>query len=142
MIAALNTFLKFVGWTDMCIKQFKVQRKTYCSEESEPNETGVYRACPSSGAKKNERLSLLIQTICGTGIRISELEFITVEAINYGEAIVSCEGKSRKVFIVKTFVKNYKSMLKNTTLLRGQYLSRNRQTYKSMQYLARDESFM
>ena len=51
--------------------------------------------------KKNERLLLVMQTLCGTGIRISELRFITVEAIKRGEAEVSCKGKTRAVFLVK-----------------------------------------
>ncbi len=101
MLAAINSLFKFVGWYDCCVKQFKVQRKTYCSEESELTKQEYIALVRTAEHKKNERLSLLIQTICGTGIRVSELEFITVEAIKYGEAVVSCKGKSRKVFIVK-----------------------------------------
>lgn len=56
----------------------------------------------SSGkAKKNKRLNLIIQTICATGIRVSELQYITVEAAKCGEAIVNCKAKTRSVFIVK-----------------------------------------
>ena len=55
--------------------------------------------------KGNARLSLLIQTICGTGIRVSELKFITVEAVRCGEAVVSLKGKTRTVFIVKELKK-------------------------------------
>ena len=55
--------------------------------------------------KKNERLSLVVQTICGTGIRVSELQSITVEAVRRGDAIVSCKGKTRKIFIVKALQK-------------------------------------
>lgn len=58
-------------------------------------------------AKKtgNERLNLLIQTICGTGIRVSELQYITVEAVKCGEAVVSLKGKTRSVFIIKELQK-------------------------------------
>ncbi len=101
MLAAINSFFKFVGWYDCCVKQFKVQRKTYCSEESELTKQEYIALVRAAEHKKNERLSLLIQTICGTGIRVSELEYITIEAIKCGEAVVSCKGKSRKVFIVK-----------------------------------------
>ena len=55
--------------------------------------------------KGNERLNLLIQTICGTGIRVSELQFITVEAVKCGEAVVSLKGKTRSVFIVRELQK-------------------------------------
>lgn len=55
--------------------------------------------------KGNERLNLILQTICGTGIRVSELQFITVEAVRKGEATVFCKGKRRSVFIVKALQK-------------------------------------
>lgn len=100
MIAALNSFLKFVGWGDCCVKQFKIQKKTFCPEDKELSKSEYLSLVKAAEKKKNERLSLLIQTICSTGIRVSEVKFITVEAIRRGEAIVSCKGKTRKVFIV------------------------------------------
>ena len=105
MIAALNSFLRFVGWQDCCVKQFKVQKKTYCSEETELTKAEYLSLVKTAEDKKNERLSLLIQTICGTGIRVSEVSFITVEAARQGEAIVSCKGKTRTVFIVSALRK-------------------------------------
>lgn len=105
MIAALNSFLRFVGWQDCCVKQFKVQKKTYCSEETELSKAEYMSLVRAAEDRKNERLSLLIQTICGTGIRVSELSFITVEAVRRGEAVVSCKGKTRKVFIVSSLCK-------------------------------------
>ena len=51
--------------------------------------------------KHNERLNLILQTICGTGIRVSDLQYITVEAVEHGEAVVNCKAKTRSVFIVK-----------------------------------------
>lgn len=100
MIAALNSFLKYAEWNDCCIKQFKIQKKTYCSENEEISREDYYALVRAAEKKKNERLSLLIQTICSTGIRVSELEFITLEAIKRSEASVFCKGKSRTVFIV------------------------------------------
>ncbi len=100
MLAAINSFFKFMGWIDLCVKQFKVQRKTYCSENSELTKKEYFALVRAAESKKNERLSLLMQTICGTGIRVSELTFITVEAARCGEAVVSCKGKTRTVFIV------------------------------------------
>ena len=55
--------------------------------------------------KGNERLNLLIQTICGTGIRVSTLQYITVETVKYGETVVSLKGKTRSVFIVRELQK-------------------------------------
>lgn len=100
MIAALNCFLRFCGWHDLCVKQFKMQREVYCSEEKELTRAEYIRLLEAANAKHNERLNLIIQTICGTGIRVSELQYITVEALHNGEAIVNCKGKNRRVFIV------------------------------------------
>ena len=100
MIVALNSFLKFMGWEDCGVKQFKIQKKTYCTEEKELSQQEYLALIKAAEKKMNERLSLLIQTICSTGIRVSEVEFITVDAVRRGEAIVSCKGKTRTVFIV------------------------------------------
>lgn len=100
MIAALNAFLRFCGWHDLCIKQFKVQRQAYCSEEKELTRAEYLRLLDAANTKHNARLNLIIQTICGTGIRVSELQFITVEALHRGEAVVNCKGKNRRIFIV------------------------------------------
>ena len=100
MIAAMNCFLRFCGWHELCVKQFKMQREVYCSEEKELTRAEYIRLLDAANAKHNERLNLIIQTICGTGIRVSELQYITVEALHNGEAIVNCKGKNRRVFIV------------------------------------------
>lgn len=100
MIAALNCFLRFCGWHDLCVKQFKRQREAYCSEEKELTRAEYVRLLEAANKKHNERLNLIIQTICGTGIRVSELQYITVEAVQRGEAVVHCKGKNRKIFIV------------------------------------------
>lgn len=105
MLAALNAFLRFVGWNDLCVKQFKVQKEAYCSEEKELSKAEYTALVRTAEQKKNERLSLVVQTICGTGIRVSELQSITVEAVRRGEAVVSCKGKTRKIFIVKALQK-------------------------------------
>lgn len=105
MLAALNAFLRFAGWQDLCVKQFKVQKEAYCSEEKELTKAEYTALVRAAEEKKNERLSLVVQTICGTGIRVSELQSITVEAVRRGEAVVSCKGKTRKIFIVKALQK-------------------------------------
>ncbi len=105
MLASVNSFLRFIGRIDLCVKQFKIQKKTYCSEKKELTKAEYAALVRTAEQKKNERLSLVIQTICGTGIRVSELEFITVEAARCGEATVSCKGKTRTVFIVSALRK-------------------------------------
>ena len=105
MIAALNAFLRFIGWHDLCVKQFKVQNETYCSEEKELSKSEYIALIQAAEQNKNNRLSLVVQTICGTGIRVSELQCITVESVRRGEAVVTCKGKTRKIFIVKALQK-------------------------------------
>ena len=105
MIAAINSFFRFFGWYELCVKQFKVQQEAYCSEEKELSKAEYISLVRVAEQKRNERLSLVVQTICGTGIRVSELESITVEAVKRGEAIVSCKGKRRKIFIVSALRK-------------------------------------
>ena len=100
MIAAINCFFRFCGWHELCVKHFRTQREIYCSEEKELTRAEYIRLLEAANAKQNERLNLIIQTICGTGIRVSELQYITVETLRNSEAIVTCKGKSRRVFIV------------------------------------------
>ena len=105
MIAALNHFFRFCGWNDLCIKQFKVQKKAFCSVEKELTKDDYKRLVKTAEQKNNERLALVIQTICGTGIRVSELTAITVEAVQKGQATVSCKGKTRMIFIISALRK-------------------------------------
>lgn len=100
MLAAINSFFRFMGWYDCCVKQFKIQRKVYCPEEKELTKGEYIRLVQTAERNGNMRLSLLLQTICGTGIRVSELPYITVDAVNRGEAVVTCKAKTRTVFIV------------------------------------------
>lgn len=101
MLASLNSLFAFLGWVDLKVKSIKLQRQIYCPEEKELTKAEYMRLVNAAKQKGNERLNLLIQTICGTGIRVSELQYITVETVKCGEATVSLKGKTRTVFIVK-----------------------------------------
>ncbi len=101
MLASLNSFFAFLGWLDLKVKSIKLQRQIYCPKEKELTKAEYLCLVNTAKKKGNERLNLMIQTICGTGIRVSELEFITVEAVKCGEAVVTLKGKTRTVFIVK-----------------------------------------
>lgn len=100
MLAAINSLFSFLGWADLKVKSIKIQRKIYCSEEKELSKAEYTRLVNTAKQKGNERLNLLIQTICATGIRVSELQYITLEAVKCGEAVVSLKGKTRLVFII------------------------------------------
>lgn len=119
MIAAVNAFFRFLGWVDCCVKQFKVQKKTFCSEEKELTKAEYIRLVNTAKQKGNERLSLIIQTICATGIRVSELQFITVDAVRSGEAVVSCKNKTRTVFIVRELQKKLLNYIRRKDVASG-----------------------
>lgn len=101
MLASINSLFTFLGWSDLKVKSVKLQQQIYCPEEKELTKEEYIRLVNTAKQKRNERLNLIIQTICGTGIRVSELQYITVEAVKSGEATVNCKGKTRSVFIVK-----------------------------------------
>lgn len=101
MLASLNGLFSFLGWEDCRVKSVKLQRQIYCPEEQELTKAEYIRLVHTAKQKGNERLNLILQTICGTGIRVSELQYITVEAVKNGEATVSLKGKTRSVFLVK-----------------------------------------
>lgn len=105
MVAGINCLLEFLGWQDLRVKSVKLQKQIYCPEEKELTKAEYTRLCKTAEKNQNKRLSLIIQTICGTGIRVSELQYITVEAVKSGEATVSCKAKTRSVFIVKNLQK-------------------------------------
>lgn len=101
MLASVNCFLSFLGWHGLKVKSLKLQQQVFCPEEKELTKAEYYRLCTAAKRKHNERLNLILQTICGTGIRVSELHYITVEAVKHGEAVVNCKAKTRTIFIVK-----------------------------------------
>ena len=105
MLASLNSLFSFLNWMDCRVKSIKLQRQIYCPEEKELTKAEYMRLVNAAKQKGNERLNLILQTICGTGIRVSELQYITVEAVKNREAIVSLKGKTRSVFIVKELKK-------------------------------------
>ena len=105
MLASLNSLLAFLGWHELKVKSIKLQQQIYCPEEKELTKAEYIRLCRAAEKKHNKRLNLILQTICGTGIRVSELKFISVEAVKRGEANVSSKAKTRSVFIVKELQK-------------------------------------
>lgn len=119
MIAAMNCFFRFCGWHDLCVKQFRIQREAYCSEKRELTRAEYMRLIGAANARRNERLNLIIQTICGTGIRVSELEYITVEALRNGEVTVNCKGKNRRIFIVPELKKKLFRYVKSRGIVTG-----------------------
>lgn len=97
MLASVNSFLAFLGCSDCRVKIIRTQRQTYCPEERNLTKTEYLRLL--TVARKKPQLWLLLQTICSTGIRVSELRHFTVEAVKRGLIQISCKGKVRNIFI-------------------------------------------
>lgn len=97
ILASLNSLLRFMGWTDCRVKTLRYQYQTYCTEDKELTKPEYLRLLNSS--KKQEQLNLVMQTICGTGIRVSELKYFTVESVRSGEVSVRSKSKNRIILI-------------------------------------------
>lgn len=97
MLASLNSLLDFLGWGDCKVKSLKIQRQTYCAEEKELTKAEYLRLLEAS--RNQPQLNLIMQTICGTGIRVSELKYFTVETVRRGEIVVSCKSKTRTILL-------------------------------------------
>ncbi len=126
MLAAVNAFFRFCGRLDLCVKRFRVQRDAFSPAEKELTREEYLRLVSSARANQNERLSLVIETICATGIRVSELSSITAEAARAGEATVTCKGKTRRVFIVRELQRKLVNYARGHGITAGPvFLSRN-----------------
>ncbi len=97
MLVAANNFLSFCGWDSLRVKTCKFQREVY-SDPSKELTKGEYLRLLKA-AQGNPRLRLLLETICATGIRVSELQFFTVEAVKRGKIMVNCKNKTRNILV-------------------------------------------
>ncbi len=108
MLASVNSLLDFLGLPNCKVKNIRVQQQTYCAEDKELTKAEYLRLLEAS--KKNEQLNLVIQTICGTGIRVSELRYFTVESVKRGEVTVDCKSKTRTILVpgkLRSILLNY-----------------------------------
>ena len=99
MLAAVNKYLRFLGREDCLLHPLRLQRRCFCEDRRELTREEYHQLLSTASALGRERLALLLETICSTGIRVSELPFITVEAACSGRAQVSLKGKIRTVLI-------------------------------------------
>lgn len=120
MLASVNKFLKFNGLGDCCVKQLKVQKKPYRSSERELNRNEYLRLLNTAKLYGKERMLVILQTIAGTGIRISELKYFNVEQIRKGEIYVSSKNKIRIILIPKKLKKIILSYAKKEGIKDGE----------------------
>jgi len=118
-LSALNSFFSFLGRGDLKLRFLKIQKNAYCPADKELSKEEYLRLVKTAKEKKNEKLALLLQTICGTGIRVSEVKYITAEAVACGEAVIRLKGKTRKILLPKKLEKSLKDYMKRKKITAG-----------------------
>lgn len=119
IISSLNNFFDFNEWFKYKIKAVKIQKQIFARQDKELTKAEYERLLKEAKNRKNKRLYYLIQTICATGIRISELRFISTEAVKRGEAEINCKGKIRTVFLPKRLCKMLAEYIKRNNIADG-----------------------
>ena len=144
MVAAVNQFFTFLGWEECKVKALKIQRRLFRDDRRELTREEYQRLLDAAHGLGRERLALLLETICATGIRVSEVKYITVEAVQAGRAEISLKGKLRTILLpgklcrkLKKYAKAQKTASGEIFLTRsGKSLSR-RQIWAEMKRLCR-----
>ena len=114
MLAALNSFFSFMDWTDFRVKPVKIQRQMFCEEQRELNKKEYYRLVRAAQNMGKRQLSLILQTLCGLGLRISELKSVTVESVRKGKLCIYNKGKKQDRFHRQQTAKAASSIYKRT----------------------------
>ena len=99
MTAAVNQFFAFLGWEDCKIKALKIQRRLFRDDRRELSREEYERLLAAAHSLGRDRLALLLETICSTGVRVSEVRYITLEAVQAGRAEISLKGKLRVILL-------------------------------------------
>ncbi len=116
MLVALNGFLVFIGRAECRVKLLKIQKQIFANEQKELTREEYRRLLKVA---RGGRISLVIRTICETGIRVSELQYITVEAVRDGKVVVACKNKTRIIFIHSMLRKDLLEYIKKTRIKGG-----------------------
>lgn len=115
-ISALNVFFQFAGWEECKVKFLRIQKQIFRSRSKELSRDEYFRLLNAARAKGKEKLALLMEAICCIGIRVSEVSYITVEAVEQGRAEISLKGKTRVIFFPKNYAGSLKAMRKSKGL--------------------------
>lgn len=119
MLSSLNAFFVFMHWYDLKVKTLKIQRRIFADRSKELTKTEYERLLMAAKDQNNERLYYLMQTIASTGIRVSEIQFVTCEAVQQGQAVIHCKGKIRQVFLPKKLCRMLKAYMKSRNIKSG-----------------------
>ena len=125
-LSALNKFLSFLGRNDCRIKYLKIQRRLFRSTEKQLTKQEYIRLLETAHSLGRERLALLMETICATGIRVSEVKYITAEAIRAGRTEIALKGKIRTILLPGKLCRKLKKYAGKRKIVSGEvFLTRN-----------------
>lgn len=125
-LVSLNCFFDFVSLGECKLKSVKIQRQLFMSRKKELTKSEYERLLKAAKRKSNSRLYYLMQTICSTGVRVSEVKAITVEAVKKGCAEINCKGKLRMVILPKDLCKMLNKYIKKEKIQKGAvFITRN-----------------
>ena len=119
MLTAVNGFFRFMGWEECRVRPLRRQRRIFCDEKKELTKEEYFCLLSAAEERGNQRLYCILQTIAATGIRISELPFITAEALKAGRAEVNCKGKLRVIFLTKKLCRTLRQYCRQQGILSG-----------------------
>ena len=119
-ISALNYYLKMEGQQELCLKYFKYQNAPFRLEERNLSRTEYFRLVREARRQSNDRLSLVMETMATTGIRVSELNYVTVEAVKRQQMYISNKGKSRVALLPKVLCKHLLQYARDRNIQNGQ----------------------
>ena len=126
MLAAVNSFLGFLGREDCRVKKLKIQRRAFCPADRELNRAEYLRLIQAAEATGRSRTSLLLQTLGSSGIRVSETSAITVEALRQGKAVIRLKGKIRTILLPNKLCRKLLKYAKKQKTVSGEvFLTRN-----------------
>ena len=125
-LSAVNKFLSCMGWGECCVKYLKIQRRLFRSTGRELTKDEYTRLVETAQSLGKTRLALLIETICATGIRVSEVKYITAEALRVGRADISLKGKIRTVLLPGKLCRKLQKYAKKQKITSGEiFLTRS-----------------
>lgn len=126
ILSAINKFLAFAGWADLKVKYLRIQRQLFRNSSRELTQAEYLKLLSKAQELGKERLSLLMQTICATGIRVSELKYITMEAVKKSRAEISLKGKIRTILLTGKLCKKLLKYAKGQKITSGEiFLTRS-----------------
>lgn len=126
MLVSLNRFLGFLGWHDCVVKTLRIQRRLFRDDSRELTRPEYLRLLETARTQGRERLALLLETICGTGIRVSEVRYVTVEAVYRGRAEISLKGKIRTILLPGKLCRKLLKYARKQKIASGEiFLTRN-----------------